>query len=387
MSEITAASQVFHYSYEKAGLIVVNQPIPWNADSVLIEVQVRLAQFQARSRDEFQLRLANQTPAALEDIRSTQEPGVARLIFRFPVPTQTTQAELFWRQRSLGSVTLPIVSAEEFLAKLRFDQAAVFVQLADGAQACQAFLKPQCRGLYASAQISSPVALAPLADFQISAVVTAPDEEPRPQTIRLSSSQLRARQAIVALELPRPRKTGHYRVRWLIDEREQARVLVRVATAGQLSKALHLSAVRFLTVSTSGEQKLWHFPPALGEDVARVGPVFLVKCLIPGIAADCTFEVRASGRQLKPIALARPEARLSDGLTPIAPGTFARADLGKVELFHLYFGARHLGQASILPAPTAEFTGEGGFRSAGDDFLWSPVAEQELMDRLGKLLG
>ena len=34
--------QALHFSYEKAGLIVHDQPIPWNAEAVLVEATLRL---------------------------------------------------------------------------------------------------------------------------------------------------------------------------------------------------------------------------------------------------------------------------------------------------------------------------------------------------------
>ncbi len=109
-------SQALHFSYEKSGLTLDSQPIPWNAEAVLVEAGVRLSASIARHKADFRLRLG---PAAVtyqpELLR--QEPGesLARLFFRLPVPRQSTTAELMWRDRSLGQVTLPVVSEEEFL--------------------------------------------------------------------------------------------------------------------------------------------------------------------------------------------------------------------------------------------------------------------------------
>ena len=37
MSRIVTGPQALHYSYEKAGLTLPGQPIPWNAESVVVE--------------------------------------------------------------------------------------------------------------------------------------------------------------------------------------------------------------------------------------------------------------------------------------------------------------------------------------------------------------
>ena len=53
--------QAMHYSYEKAGLTVDNQPIPWNADAVLVECLLRLSA-AGRKKTDFTLHLPDQPP-------------------------------------------------------------------------------------------------------------------------------------------------------------------------------------------------------------------------------------------------------------------------------------------------------------------------------------
>jgi hypothetical protein len=40
----------------------------------------------------------------------------------------------------------------------------------------------------------------------------------------------------------------------------------------------------------------------------------------------------------------------------------------------------------LTPVPTASFTSEGGFRPV-EDFAWSSAADEQLNERLGRLLG
>jgi hypothetical protein len=44
-----------------------------------------------------------------------------------------------------------------------------------------------------------------------------------------------------------------------------------------------------------------------------------------------------------------------------------------------------LGVPSLCPVPTANFTAEGGFK-APTGFAWTPTADEELSERLSKLL-
>ena len=45
-----------------------------------------------------------------------------------------------------------------------------------------------------------------------------------------------------------------------------------------------------------------------------------------------------------------------------------------------------IGILPLTPVPSAAFTSEGGFRPV-DDFAWSPAAEEQFNERLGRLLG
>src|SRR6516225_8556775 len=109
-------SQALHFSYEKAGLTVDNQPIPWNAEAVLIEANVRLSASVARNKSDFRLRVGSGGAALAPEVLR-QEPGepLARLFFRLPPPPESATVELTWRDRSPGQLALPIVRRDEFL--------------------------------------------------------------------------------------------------------------------------------------------------------------------------------------------------------------------------------------------------------------------------------
>jgi len=76
---------------------------------------------------------------------------------------------------------------------------------------------------------------------------------------------------------------------------------------------------------------------------------------------------------------------VTDGPTMFAPGTLDAGDLGQVTAFELRTKGSTIGSLSMSPAPVANFTAEGGFKST-PDFPWSAAAEDELNDRLTRLL-
>src|SRR5580658_7018904 len=80
--------QALHFSYEKAGLTLHDQPIPWNAEAVLVEATVRLPAGQRR-KSEFLLRIPGHEPILPESLRRDDSDEHYRLFFRFSPPTQS----------------------------------------------------------------------------------------------------------------------------------------------------------------------------------------------------------------------------------------------------------------------------------------------------------
>src|SRR3989442_12746841 len=84
--------QALHYSFEKAGLTLHDQPIPWNAEVVLVEALVRLPAAVPRRKADFTLHLPNGQVVAAESLRQQTAEDRARLFFRFPPPPETVAA-------------------------------------------------------------------------------------------------------------------------------------------------------------------------------------------------------------------------------------------------------------------------------------------------------
>src|SRR5205814_3542470 len=94
--------QALHYSYEKAGLTLHDQPIPWNAEAVLVEALVRLPPAMPKRKSDFQLRIPSQELISPESLRKEDGGDFHRLFFRFTPPTRSVTAELLFRNYPLG---------------------------------------------------------------------------------------------------------------------------------------------------------------------------------------------------------------------------------------------------------------------------------------------
>jgi hypothetical protein len=383
--------QALHFGYEKAGLTLENQPIPWNAEAVLVEALVRTRERSANKSD-FTLHLVGTRQTYKADrLRGGDEDGQCRLFFRLPVPSQTTSAELFWQQRSLGQLTLPVLDREEFVKRLVLHMPTLYARLGEQTVACQSFVSTQCEGLLASALLTSPASLVPILDLGLAVSFCAEKDlltthqSPLTIPVQLNSSQLKGRQALISVTLPRPKRMGTWQATWMLGEIPLIRQRIRAISKSQFQRSLRISETRFVYQNARGELSLSRRLPEL-EKGGRLGPCFLVSSSEPGMAGLCPLQVRAqvAGAVQSPLLLEQ-EVLITDGPAPFAPGTLEVADLAGVSGFELRLKDKVLGILPMTPVPAATFSSEGGFKPA-TDFHWSAAAEDQLKERLGRLL-
>src|SRR5438309_3483024 len=208
--------RALHFSYEKAGLTIHDQPIPWNAEAVLVEASLRPLS-TPRRKSEFALRLPGQALIAADSVRNAEDEDRQFVIFRIQPPVTTTTAEVLYRNHSLGQLTLPVLAREEFLRGLRLQMPTLFVRLGNESVACQTFVATQCRGLMLSCVVASPTSLVPLLDLELQVEFRCEKTGASYSVpIRLSSTQLAGRTALITV-VPRkfPRRIGAWMVTWL----------------------------------------------------------------------------------------------------------------------------------------------------------------------------
>ncbi|MFN4258813.1 MAG: hypothetical protein ACK4RK_05915 [Gemmataceae bacterium] len=387
MQRMNTQPQALHFSYEKAGLTLADAAIPWNAEAVLVEASLRLPA-AARRKGDFQLRLLETNMIYNADsLRRDDSEDRYLLFFRLPTPPRSATAQLLWREHPLGQLTLPIVQREEFLQNLRLQMPTLFVRLGEHSVACQTFVSTQCRGLIATALLASPISLAPLLDlgFQVEfrsertgVVSTVPAQ--------LCSSQLAGKQALFTV-IPHkvPRRIGTWVATWMVAGQPLASQRIRAISLRHFHRSLRISDTRFVIQTSKDGMHLRRQIPQLAPG-DRVGPCFLVSSGELGMAGLCPFQVRAQvpGAIREPLLLEQ-EVLITDGPTAVAPGTLDAAELSQVTAFELRLKGTSLGILSMCPTPSATFTSEGGFKPP-EHFLWSAGAEEELNDRLSRLL-
>jgi hypothetical protein len=385
---ISPQPQAIHYSYEKAGMTVHDQPVPWNAEAVIVEARLRLPQSAGRRKADFQLRVAGRDPVPADDMRRQHDgDNHYRLTFRAEPPGVTTTAEVLYRNHVLGQLTLPYLGRDEFIQAVRLQMPTLCVRFDNESVACQTFVAAQCKGLIASALLVSPTSLVPLVDLDLS-VEFKNERSGVSQSVpaRLCSSQLSGRHALVTVA-PRhfPRRIGSWVVTWMLADQPLATHRVRSISTRTFQRSLRVTDSRFVLRWPKGNVTVSRQVPP-NEKPSRVGPCFLVSSREPGMAGMCRLQVQAQvPGAVQPPLLFEGDVLVTDGPKEFAPGTLDVADIEQLTAFELSLKGQALGVLSLCPAPTANFTAEGGFKPP-HDYAWSPAAEEELTDRLNRLL-
>jgi hypothetical protein len=380
-----------HYSYEKAGLTIANQPVPWSAEAVLVEALLRLPARTGRRKTDFHLQLPNQERIAPDTLRRTDHDDGSsdcyRVTFRLLPPGRTVPLELLFRGHVLGRLVLPHLSQEEFLAGLRVEMPTLFVRLGNESVACHTFVSTQCRGLLANAMLTSPTCLVPLLDLDLQVEFRCERTGTAFRVpVCLCSSQLTTRNALISV-VPRryPKRMGAWLATWLLGDRPLASQRIRGISQRHFQRSLRISDTRFVIQSGKNPVQLVRQMPPPGPD-QRIGPCFLVSSGEPGMAGLVTLRIAAQfPGAVQPPVLLEQQVLITDGPTMVAPGTLDGPDLQQVTGFELSVGSRSLGLLPLSPAPSATFTTEGGFRPP-TEYEWTAAADEEMTERLNRLL-
>ena len=294
---------------------------------------------------------------------------------------------MFWRHHPLGKIELPVLTADDFIRDLRIHLPTIFVEVGGRSVAAQTFVTSQCKGLNASAVIRSPTGLAPLLDLRLR-VVFRWERSGRSDEVAvpLVASQLNVKEAMVSVAPPKlPRKSGEWALTWMIGERTLATQRVRAVSPKAFLDSLRIVDTRFVfELEKNGLQVRRQLPPL--AEIRRAGPCFLVCSREAGMAGMVNVQIVAQVQgAVQPPQTLDQTVLITDGPTLITPNLLDVSEIAQVTSFDLRHKKRTLGNLPMSPVPLATFNGEGGFK-APSDFLWSTTAEDELLERLTRLM-
>jgi hypothetical protein len=372
--------------YEKAALVIHNEPIPWNAEAIVIESLVHVSHKGSWTKKDFCLLLTEDVPIQADSLEPN-ESDTLRVVFRLLPPQRPVSGEICWRGHVLSKVQLSYVSADDYLARLRVEAPTVFARLAGRHVPCRAVVASQCCGLSTGALLTSPTCLLPLIDFDLHVEVT----DVRSGAIQrlplsLSRADLAGRQAAVqAAPEGLPSWGTCWEFRWVVAERVLGRTALRTISQAAFEESLFLIDARYVYEEKRGATAFSSYLPAR-DSLSRLGPCFRLASHEPGVAGLMTLEVRARSRcPVHPPLAAEQEALVTDGPSLFMPLRLDADEFANFERFELLRHGEALGVVSGCVRPVVSFTSEGGYKDPGD-FDWTPVAEQEMVDRMARLM-
>lgn len=373
-------------SYARGGLSVAAEAIPWNAETLQVDAILWLPRGRAWLRDDFTLQLPDsplRTPVRLQPLDRDRW----HLTFRLSPPPPEQAATLGWCGTFLGKIDLPSLSADSFYAGLRLTSPTLFAQVGACQVPCQAVVAGQARGIVAVGLLASSTPLLPLAGTELTVrVLDTRLGRLHSVPVRIGTRQLTGTATLVSATLPgQPCEAGAWEVYWCAGSRLLATSRLRVLTPAAFQRSLYVAERRYAFTDRRGlTASQATLPPR--DSVSRVGPCFLVASQEPGVAGLCPLEIRTRARlpEASPLFF-DPEALVTDLPSPVQPPLLDVDRFRQAEAFDLVGAGQALGSLTAHPRPAATFTSEGGFRLTSD-VDWSPVADEELADRLARLM-
>jgi hypothetical protein len=375
------------FGYEKAGLRVDDEPVPWNADAVHVEATVVCPGGGPEPLADFTL----QTPGC-ESIKATgclptAEEDVYQVFFRFAPLAAPATLQVCWRSVVLGRLLLPIRSFLDVLKSVRLEGPTIFARLGPHRVACRTLVEGQGQEVTACGMLQSVGSLLPLVEW---GVVVEATNLGTGQSCRIPASltgcQLLAAQAVLGVELPdwfdRP---GLCVVCWTVADRLLASAEIRVISVADFQRSLYLCGKELPDSEQSGMPL--HVYPAPSRNGGGLRSRFRVASREPGIVALCHLEADVQFRDNDGLPLCIGDEVLVTDSPPLClPLEVPIAEVEAVESFQLSSEGRFLGIVTWGAAPKAAFNSEGGFR-APTDFDWNALADVELQERLSRLTG
>ena len=375
----------FTFQSEQAGLTFEHLPIPEKAESVLIQVSLYLPLI-ARKKNDFALLLPNGQRLPLESLKFDDDHERHLLQFRL-VPMFPREAmQLFWRRHPLGEVTLQFASVGQFQREIQLQQTSVSVCLGRDTVQAQTIIAGQSRSLILAGWLRSPSGLAPLLDLPVDVEMRHESGRRKSIAVRLAASQFPAREAFVAVAVRcRLRQLGKWQIIWKLGEQILHRQELQIISASRFEGQLLLFDPRFQIITSQDERRTVRQVASL-EGICKIGPEFLLTSRDVGLVGRVHLGVylQLRGSEIMPRIWGRS---VLFGECPVhfAPGLLDVRYLENAVAFEVRCGKAILGTLPLRPVPQAEFNAEGGFKPP-PGFTWTPLAEEELMDRLTRLM-
>jgi len=367
-----------HFSYEKAGLRVPADAIPWNADAFYLEIDIDAGTSLSGYVQDYYIIAPGRTLVRAYAVEPLDMEGNYRALFRLGPGENNSSYSVLWRTSVLGHVAPVWLRPNEFLDGMKLESPTVFARLGQHYAACQAVVEGQPEHLTACALLRGNAGLLPILDWDFTLELGQREANTVYRLpIRLTGSQVAGQQALVSTPLPRfTFREGTWTLRWLVRDCELARSELRVVSADSFRKSLYVALAEPCESSTLD---------FVDTPFHAKHPSLRIASREPNIAAWCPLEAVIHFRDPTRMPQHLKTRLFITDLTCPAQGAEAiECNYQEVKEFDFFSDGYFVTSVDWHPSPTALFDSEGGYHAI-DDFDWTPARDIELNDRLNQL--
>ena len=386
--------ETIRFGYEKAGYVVYDEPIPWNAEAVLVEFLIQDPGSAIVHGNDYCLRgkdsgvsAPREVPVKTVSCHSQARKNSFCLHFRLGPLLSNMSLQLTWRGRFLGKITLPYLSPKAFFRELAIESPSTMAQIGEHEVICRTVVAGQCHHLTACCFLKSSTSLLPLIDWDLALELTCHDSG---QTWRipahLTGSQVVHHQSLLNVTLFSWSCTeGQWSWRWVLAHSPLAQGDIRVISQEAFHQSLYLAGGLSRSERRTGAiRRVSPEPPT--EDTQVLPPCLRIASHEPGVAALCDLKIRVQYQdRFLSAEYLKMEVLITDLPLFSTPLPIAFHDGKEIQTVEVFADEHFIGSASLHQIPVATFTTEGGFQ-APEPFDWTPCAEEELQTQLGRLL-
>ena len=312
-------------------------------------------------------------------------------VFRLPPPPHTRRrAELLWRERPrCGQLTLPVLSRDEFLRQSAAADADAVRPPRRAERRLPDVRGQRSAGLVASAMLTSPTSLVPLLDLGLH-VEFRPERAERAggarAAVQFAAGGRQALVTVVPRRIPAPHRRLDRRPGWSATARWPASGFAAIS---QRTFPAFAANFGYSVCRADGGRRV----TAVADSCRRWSDGDRRRAVLPG--------QQQRTRHGRPVHLAdrvprcpapvqlpllqEQEVLVTDGPTMVGAGHAGRRGPRPGQRLRAELKGDSLGMLPLTPVPPAIFTSEGGFKPTAD-FTWSTSADEELNDRLARLI-
>lgn len=373
--------------YEIQGLRIDRALIPWNADSLLVEMLIRFPPKSPCAPKDFLITMGDDDPLIGNEIQITSEGefNSGKVLFRADPPVKNVTAKVYIKNKLRHEMAIPFLSREKFLKGLSFNQASLSCLYDQGAVACKSYYPAGIRNMSIGGIIKSVHGFEPLLGTTLALALTmGKNKKILPWTPNIPQ----AGEAMIPLTIPLgtfPRKMGVLESSLLVDGEEIGGGKFQGLSTPEFLRTIEILRAGFVVWNENNMPHLWDNLDSLKAG-HRFGPTFWLHSDLQDCVglADGKINGYLHG-SVQPMTLWEGKIPITHVPRLFSPLSMASTHFQELKLFELVIARHPVSRISLASKPKAIFTNEGTIASPVSMDSESPISNKDLLKKLNSL--